>query len=271
LIDRTGQDVYVPSSDPSAEQILRPVYDSDGRLKYVPSNDPTAEQVLRPVYDKDGRLKYVPDSNQYRQPDNSFYAYLEAQIQTRNTRIIAQPTLLVQEGQQSSVVTGEKVITNVEESQSSTGGSNTFTFEKETAGLTMGVSVDKIDDNGFVTLSLNPTVSVPVPAGQQSGVPIFNINERTLTSGDIRLRDGQTLVLTGVINEQQRELVSKWPILGDLPFLGSLFRSTSSTRTKDELVILVTPRILDDNQGGTYGYGYRPGTSEGTRFLRDAS
>ena len=85
------------------------------------------------------------------------------------------------------------------------------------------------------------------------------------------LRDGQTLVLTGVITEQQREQVNKWPILGDLPLLGSLFRNTSSSRQKDELVILVTPRILDDNQGGAYGYGYRPGTSESTIFLRDAS
>ena len=179
--------------------------------------------------------------------------------------------MCIRDRQKSSLVTGEKVITNVEESQSTTGGPNTFTFEKETAGLTMGVSVEKIDDNGFVTLSLNPSVSVPSPAGFQQGVQIFNINERTLTSGDIRLRDGQTLVLTGVINEQQREQINKWPILGDLPFLGSLFRSTNSTRVKDELVILVTPRILDDNQGGAYGYGYRPGTSEGTRFLRDAS
>ena len=211
------------------------------------------------------------DGSAYRQPNSSFYSYLEAQIQATSAKAIAQPTLLVQEGQESTVITGEKVITNVTESTSNTGGSTNFTFEKETAGLTMGVSIDKIDDNGFVTLTLNPSVSVPSPAGFQQGVQIFNINERTLNSGAIRLRDGQTLVLTGVINEQQREQVNKWPILGDLPLLGSLFRSTSSSRQKDELVILVTPRILDDNQGGAYGYGYRPGTSDSTIFLRDAS
>ena len=211
------------------------------------------------------------DGSAYRQPNSSFYSYLEAQIQATSAKAIAQPTLLVQEGQESTVITGEKVITNVTESTSNTGGSTNFTYEKETAGLTMGVSIDKIDDNGFVTLTLNPSVSVPSPAGFQQGVQIFNINERTLNSGAIRLRDGQTLVLTGVINEQQREQVNKWPILGDLPLLGSLFRSTTSDRQKDELVILVTSRILDDNQGGAYGYGYRPGTSESTIFLRDAS
>ena len=91
-----------------------------------------------------------------------------------------------------------------------------------------------------------------------------------MKSGDIRLRDGQTLILTGVIQEQQREDVSKWPLLGDLPLLGSLFRKTESSRQKDELVILVTPRVLDDNQGGTFGYGYRPGTPDSTRLRRSS-
>ena len=54
---------------------------------------------------------------------------------------------------------------------------------------------------------------------------IFNLNKRDLQSGSIRLRDGQTLILTGVVSEQQLEEVKKWPILGDLPLIGSLFRS----------------------------------------------
>jgi len=81
------------------------------------------------------------------------------------------------------------------------------------------------------------------------------------------LRDRQTLVLTGVIQEKDREIASKWPLLGDLPFLGSLFRKTNSSREKNELVILVTPSIIDDNQGGSYGYGYRPSTREARQLL----
>ena len=48
--------------------------------------------------------------------------------------------------------------------------------------------------------------------------------------------------------------MSKWPILGDIPLVGQFFRSSASDRTKRELVILVTPRIIDDTQGGNYGY-----------------
>ena len=53
----------------------------------------------------------------------------------------------------------------------------------------------------------------------------------------------------------------------DLPFMGSLFRKTTSSREKNELVILVTPSIVDDNQGGSYGYGYRPSTREARQLL----
>ena len=70
-----------------------------------------------------------------------------------------------------------------------------------------------------------------------------------------------------MIQDSDREVVRKWPILGDLPFIGSLFRSTSSSHEKQELVVLVTPSIIDDNQGGSYGYGYRPSTREARQLL----
>ena len=274
VYDSNGQPIYVPSSDPAASQTLKPVYDSNGQPIYVPSSDPAASQTLKPVYDEKGRVKYVPSSDQYRQPDNSFYAYIEAQIVARNAKTLAQPTLLVQEGQKAFVETGSDVVVNVEKTDGDDNNLPTFTYEKENAGLTLEVEVDKIDDNGFVTMNVNPSVSVPVPADQvigvdTGGVQIFNLNKRDLKSGSIRLRDGQTLIVTGVVNEQQIEEVNKWPILGDLPLIGSLFRSSESTRSKEELVILVTPRVLDDDQGGVFGYGYRPATQSATQLIQN--
>ena len=273
-LDSMGRPIYVPSSDPAAPQTLKPVYDSNGQPIYVASTDPAAPQQLRPVYDEKGRVKYVPSSDQYRQPNNSFYAYIEAQIVSRNAKTLAQPTLLVQEGQKATVETGSEVVVNVEKTDGDDNSRPTFTYEKEIAGLILEVDVDKIDDNGFITMNVNPSVSVPVAAEQQigadtGGVQIFNLNKRELKSGSIRLRDGQTLIVTGVVNEQQIEAVSKWPILGDLPLIGSLFRSSGSTRSKDELVILVTPRVLDDDQGGVFGYGYRPATQPATQLMQN--
>lgn len=203
----------------------------------------------------------------YSQPNSSFYSYVEAAITSTNAKTLAQPTLLVQEGQKSVVKTATSVITGVNSTEASN-GSVQLTNTREEAGLILDVAVNKIDDNGFVTLDLKPTVSVPIPAGDQQGVPIFNISQRSLSSGSIRLRDGQTLVLTGVIQDSDRQNVVKWPILGDMPIIGQLFRKSTNSRQRNELVILVTPSVVDDASGGVYGYGYRPVTQSAREIIR---
>ncbi|MEO1124543.1 MAG: type II secretory pathway, component HofQ, partial [Cyanobacteria bacterium J06635_15] len=95
------------------------------------------------------------------------------------------------------------------------------------------------------------------------------IQERELTSGDVRIRDGQSLVLTGIIQDSERDTVSKIPILGDLPIIGALFRSTSRQTSRAEVVILVTPQILDDSDQSVYGYSYQP--SEDIQEILDRS
>jgi type IV pilus assembly protein PilQ len=97
--------------------------------------------------------------------------------------------------------------------------------------------------------------------------PINILAIRRLDTGSARVRDGQTLILTGVISDADSQAVAKWPILGDIPLIGQFFRDSTGSRRKRELVILVTPRIIDDTQGGSWGYGYQPSTRESRRFL----
>ena len=270
-VDANGQPIYVPSTNPSEGPVLIPRYDKNGQLVYVPSSNPADSPSLIPRYDKNGRPIYVPgkDPSEFSYPKNSFYGYLEAVIESTSAKTLAAPTLLVQEGEKARVETGTSVITGVDSTETAN-GSTQFKNTRENAGLTLDVVVDKIDDNGFVTLNVNPSVSVPIPAGVQQGVPIFNITGRKLSSGRIRLRDRQTLVLTGVIQDSDREVVRKWPILGDMPVIGQMFRSTDSQREKQELVILVSPAIIDDEQGGSYGYGYRPSSQEARQLMRSS-
>ncbi len=269
VYDSNGQPIYVPTTDPSSAQTLVPVYDQNGQPVYVPSTNPATAQTLKPVYDKDGRPVYVPgqDPSKYRQPDNSFYAYIESVIISGAAKTLSQPTLLVQEGENATVEAGTSFITGVSKNVLDNGNEE-FANTRENAGLTVALDVLKIDDNGFVTINLKPVISVAESAGEQEGVPIFNINKRSLSSGNVRLRDGQSLILTGVISETDNQESRKWPVLGDIPILGHLFRSSSSTRNKDELVIIVTPTVIDDEQGGTYGYGYRPATPSSRQLLR---
>ena len=184
-------------------------------------------------------------AHQFKYPGNAFYALLEAAIVESSTQLLAEPTLLVQEGETGVIKTTTSVIIGNTTTTDASGITQT-SQDRDEAGLSLDVEVSKIDDNGFVTLRLSPEVSVPEPAGLQDGIPIFNITKRSLSSGSVRLQDGQSLVLTGVIQDSDRERITKWPILGDLPLLGQLFRASGQTRQRNELVIIVTPQVIAD-------------------------
>ncbi len=230
--------------------------------------------------DEEGKVTYQSPTR-FRYPEDQFFDFLRASITSSTTKILANPTLILQEGDEKSVGSdsgkisadgkigreksnealvsvGSRLITGYSVKQD--GNGNSFcepTFGN--AGLTFGARVEKIDDNGFVSFSLSPEISASVrsqPAGNCGNVDV--INSRTLDTGRVRVRDGQTLILTGVISDTDIQAVTKWPILGDLPLIGQFFRSSGGDRRKSELVILVTPRIMNDQQGGRFGYGYRP-------------
>ena len=137
------------------------------------------------------------------------------------------------------------------------------------AGLTFGARISAIDDNGFVTFALSPEISaavgLPQPVSSCGNIRI--VNRRRLDTGNLRVRDGQTLILTGVISDETVAVVRKWPILGDLPLLGQFFRATNNVRSNNELVIMVTPKIINDEAGGVYGYGYSPTSADGRNFM----
>ena len=190
-----------------------------------------------------------------------FLSTLTAQIISGNAKILTDPTLVVQEGETAKVALVEEIVKSVTttfvDTVSGTRDSKDFTFQN--VGLTLDVNVERIDDNGFVSMRINPTVSAPgdqVDAG--GGDFARQILSRTVESGLIRLRDGQTLILSGIIQEQERATVSKIPLLGDLPIVGSLFRRTNKQNQRAEVIVLVTPQILDDSDRAPYGYEYSP-------------
>jgi type IV pilus assembly protein PilQ len=190
-----------------------------------------------------------------------FLALLQAQVVSRNAKILTDPTVVIQEGQNASVTLTEEVVGNIErETEFGDGFSRTSTTaEIKEAGLQLGIDVQRIDDNGFVTMRIIPNVRSIAGTQNFGDTEITLLAERSLDSGIIRLRDGQTLILSGIIQEQERSTVTKWPILGDLPIIGSLFRGSQTENQRAEVIVLVTPQILDDSDRSGYGYGYVPG------------
>ena len=247
------------------------VYDGIGYSRpgdYLPGINEVGEQLedlLGGEFDqRDVSLRY---------PDDSFYAYLESAIVSSSAKVIAEPMVLVLEGEKAKVVAATEVATAITTVTSGSGGGNEVSYKttKSNAGLTLDVELSKVDDNGFITLSLSPEISVPLPGGFSQGVPLFNIKKRRVESGNIRLRNRQTLILSGIIQEDDIAEAQKWPVLGDLPLIGSVFRASNRAREKKELVVLVTPSIIDDGDGGIYGYGYSPRTSEARDLIQPGS
>ena len=199
-----------------------------------------------------------------------FINWLEAKITNENAKILASPTLILGENpnilssgaaavddQLSSatigrpfknegfIKVGETVVTGF--TQSANEGVVTCTATEGTAGITFGAKLDKIDDNGYVTFALSPAISSVTKSVEISGCGIQNtLSVRKLDTGSIRVKNGETLILTGVLQDSEAVNTSKVPILGDIPIFGSLFRNNATQKRKSELIILVTPKILKD-------------------------
>ncbi|MEG4092148.1 AMIN domain-containing protein [Microcoleus sp. Pol12B4] len=259
-----------------------PFYDANGR-RIVPFTGQGLEgpakgvflQPTAPITNDPGRVgirDYIPGSTTgsgsadfglfplFQYP-RRFLSNLQASITSQNAKILTDPTLVVQEGETANVDITEEVVTNIRSESQTTEGqtTRTVTAEKGQAGLQLGVAIDRIDDNGFVSLRVNPIVSAigpdrPLSTGAGENNTITLLARRSLQSGLIRLRDGQTLILSGIIRDQDRVTARKIPILGDLPIIGSLFRSSTKINERAEVIVLLTPQILDDSDRSNFGY-----------------
>jgi type IV pilus assembly protein PilQ len=212
---------------------------------------------------EDGIEYGLPSLFQYPQ---KFLMTLQASIQTGNAKILTDPSLVVQEGQQAVVKLTEKVLVSVETTIDTNGNGNerTTTPVFGDAGLTLTVDVNQIDDNGYISLNVAPTIAQPGPpirfdSGGDTVNTLTPLITRELLSGLIRLRDGQSLILSGIIQERQQSSESKVPILGDIPILGALFRSRTNRNDRSEVIILLTPKIIEDTATSTLGINYQPG------------
>ncbi len=191
-----------------------------------------------------------------------FLQTLQFEIQNRNAKILTDPTLLVQEGEIARVELVENIVKRFNTDTIDNNGVQRTERqpEFEDVGLEVSINVERVDDNGFVTINVNPVVTAITNRINIGGVTgedfVTETSRREYQSGRIRLRDGQTLIVSGIIQEQDRVTASKIPFLGDLPILGALFRSSTRETGRAEVVVLVTPMIMDESDRAPFGYEY---------------
>ncbi len=220
-----------------------------------------------------------PVSNPGLQWPKEFANQLSISLRKGTAKVLAKPTLILSEysgvsgdgsigrkyGNEGFIEVGDKVPVNAEMSE------GTFcTLTYDLVGIKLGARVLGIDKNGFVTFTMSPSVTGVTEEVQIPGCGTIKLlNTRRLETGSIRVKDNETLILTGVLQDSDSKTTYKLPLLGDIPLLGSVFQSTNKSKERRELVILVTPRIIYDKNSNNRSLGYIPRSKDHKDLLKD--
>ncbi len=171
------------------------------------------------------------------------FVFLNASENRSRVRTLSAPSVLVSDNKTAQFTVGAEVPVPVATSASGVqapGGGTLFaqTIERRETGVIMSV-LPQINDSGNVTLEISQEVSQAGVAG-----PLGPVIGQSAVTSTVVVRDGQTIVLGGFIRESNDVVRNRIPLLGRIPGLGVLFGSTSTTKNRTELVILITPHVI---------------------------
>ncbi|MCE9680144.1 type II secretion system secretin GspD [Shewanella sp. AS1] len=170
-----------------------------------------------------------------------FGALVQAVSSDTTSNVLATPSITTLDNQEASFIVGDEVPILTGAQNSSNGNSNPFqTVERKEVGVKLKV-VPQINEGSTVKLTIEQEVS---GINGNTGVDVTFATRRLTTT--VMADSGQIVVLGGLINEETQESVQKVPFLGDIPILGHLFKSTSSSKKKRNLMVFIKPTIIRD-------------------------
>ena len=170
---------------------------------------------------------------------------LTAEMKKGLVKVLAEPTITAVNGQEGSFLAGGKIFIPVP--QSSQTGGTTITLEEKEFGVGLRF-LPTVLEEGLINLRVTPEVSelsqvgtaIVGPNGQNSLLPSITTRRASTT---VQLRDGESFAIGGLIKSNVTEAIKAMPLLGELPVLGALFRSTAFQTEQSELLFIVTPRL----------------------------
>jgi len=167
--------------------------------------------------------------------------------QDTDTKILARPKILTLDNESAVIrLTRDEAIGFQTSSQTQT-GTETSEPERSTTGVVLVVT-PQVNDDGYITMLIEPSVSKTVasnispPDGQATPRDPKTRSARSL----VRVRSGDTLVVGGLIDRSDETTVRRVPILSGIPFIGEAFKNTEVNDSGSELIVFVTPRILEE-------------------------
>ena len=180
---------------------------------------------------------------------------IDAEINDGRAKILAEPNIVAISGQEASFLAGGKIFIPIPQSNG-VGGGFMVTLQEEEFGVGLKF-LPTVLSNGRISLRVSPEVSQLSTTGITFGTaqPVgVNASNATLSvipsittrraSTTVQLNDGESFAIGGLIQNNVTEAVKAFPVLGELPILGALFRSSEFTNNRTELVFLITPHLV---------------------------
>jgi type IV pilus secretin PilQ/predicted competence protein len=182
----------------------------------------------------------------YRQ-EYAWATALDLLIHDGNARVLASPKIATLNGHEASILIGSRVPFVVTGTVlAGAGGASGFQqIQREEVGIKLHIT-PLINADGYITTDIKPEVSsITSFVGANSDLPVVATRQASTT---VRLKDGNTVIIGGLLSEDKTTGITKVPILGDIPGLGVFFQHRDVSANKTDLVIEVTPRILPEQQ-----------------------
>jgi len=181
---------------------------------------------------------------------NRFAFLLKALTSDAATNILSTPSIVTMDNQEATIVIAQNVpFLTGSFTTNTSGASNPFqTIERQDVGITLKVT-PQINDGNTIKLDIDQEVSNIGQSAAANGGIITN--KRSITTS-VLVEDGEILVLGGLIDDTLRDQVSKVPLLGDIPLLGWLFRSHTTSKEKQNLMVFMRPSIMRNASDATF-------------------
>jgi MSHA biogenesis protein MshL len=180
-------------------------------------------------------------------------AVLDALKQQGNLRVVSRPRLRTLNNQPAVVRVGEDLPVFIRQVVQSPGTPPVITTNETIQTVTVGTVLSitpQVSSDGLITLDITPAVSrlvrTDTSASGETNAPVIDIRQ---ASSIVRVRDGATIIMGGLVQDSSSSTHRKIPVLGDIPFLGKAFSGEYKTSERTELVFFLTPRIIQDTAG----------------------
>ncbi len=189
----------------------------------------------------DGNFKYTVSKDTGKMDQlTDIMASVTALIGSGKAKILADPKIMALDGKEAEINIGSRIPYAVPASSNST--TTQWTVEYIDAGVNLKI-LSNVENDGSIVSTIRPEVS-NISEWRTTSAGDFPVISTRNASVTVRLKDGETLIIGGLLNESDSENVSGVPVVSEIPVVGGLFQRKTTEKTKSDIIFLITPHLM---------------------------